>query len=92
MNPTSQTNPAHTHRRRVRIFATYTALIVWPTVVSASPPSIPPFNACQMSNHPPAADLVPLLSPLHTPAPEVLAVLAGEVTVGTDCSIYESPV
>lgn len=42
---------------------------------------------CRFGDHPAAADLAPLLPALSTPPVGVRAVLLGEVTIGTNCSI-----
>jgi hypothetical protein len=58
--------------------------------VSADEP--PPWSHCKFADHPPAADLGPLLPAQSQPPAEVVAVLVGDVAVGTDCSVYDRPV
>lgn len=92
MSPATQTNRTRIHRRQIGTLIACAALIAGSAVVSADPALLPPFHACQLDGHPPAADLVPLLSPFEDPGAEVRAVLMGEVSVGTNCSIYKLPV
>ena len=89
----------NTHRpptlalRRIAVAA---AATITPIVVLAGAADAtfdpPPWVLCAYADHPVAADLGPLIPVDVTPPPEAMAVLRGEVAVGTDCAVYDLPV
>lgn len=88
------TNRHHPSKAR-RCTAILTIAIAAMTVsrpAHAAPDTPPPWTHCAYADHPLAADLGPLVPAFTTAAAEVQAVLLGQSTVGTDCSIYDLPV
>jgi len=82
-------------RRRRRLLAitvvTGCSVVALGGAAIAATEDPPPFEQCRFSDHPAAADLGPLIPSNIVPSEEVLAVLRGEVIVGTDCSAYDLP-
>lgn len=88
MNTTPTTN-GRNHKHIALAIVTTIAAIATGSAAAADPP---PWEQCAYRDHPAAADLGPLV-PSYTPVPaEVQAVLLGDISVGTDCSIYDLPV
>ena len=92
---TTSTHETSVRTRRRRFATALAASVViagGAGTVAAQPADPPPWSVCEHRGHPVAADLGPLLPVNYEPPPEVVAVLLGQVGVGTDCSIYDLPV
>lgn len=92
---TSSITAPNRHRHSITAAVTVVAAICLGGAVHATdrtpPIDPPPWSQCAYRDLPAAVDLGSLLPTNFDPSADIKAVLLGSITVGTDCSIYDSP-